>query len=41
MGGARIYRFADPKEVVGVRHIVKDATILYEFKKLVGIMKRF
>jgi hypothetical protein len=32
--GARIYRFADLKEEVVVRHIGKDTTILYEFKSL-------
>ena len=37
---AKIYRLADLKAEVVVRHIGKDATVLYEFKKPVDIMER-
>jgi hypothetical protein len=36
----RIYRLQISKEEVMVRHIGKDATVLYEFKKPVDIMER-
>jgi hypothetical protein len=39
MGASRVrlYRFADLSEGVVVRHIGKDASVLYEFKKPVNI----